>query len=476
MSNIINYGVSIPRFRIENTVLNPKRGKGKRAIIFSDEDIITLAYDAACKCLESEIERSNTNIVELGIDAVLFATTIPVFKNRYHASFLADLLGLPSGILAMDITASPRAGSDALLLADQLLNTNNYNKILVLAADTYFPPIGDELIPTRREGHAGCALLLGKETGIASIRISKSYSSAIAEEFIYKDSAIQLDSRFSRDAGFMSSIHLSLKDYLGNNEIKPDAFNAVILNSLYAKSAVGLFKKIGFDVEKQLFLDKIQNQIGSTGVCHSLLLLIHSLQKNSGNILLLDYYNGTNIFHIEQTGQISTNARTIDEQINNFAMIESYQDYLILERAGNILSTCRKKQEIFSSDMMLEREKENIIRLNGFECTQCGTVYFIKAQHCNKCGGEEYSSKKLSKQGIIFTFTKEYYFPSSFPPVTMAVIDLDRGGRMTLQVTDEMYKDEMEETLIGQRVKLVLRKMIENDVKPNYFWKCKLIN
>lgn len=476
MSNIINYGVSIPRFRIENNILNPKRGKGKRAIIFSDEDIITLSYDASCKCLENEAEKSNTNFEKLGIDAVLFATTTPVFKNRYHASFLTDMLGLPSGILAMDLCTSPRAGSDALLLADQLLSTNKYNKILVLAADTFFPPVGEEFTPSGREGHAGCALLLSKENGIASIKTNKAYSSTIAEEFIYKDSAIQLDSRFSRDAGFMSNINFALKDFLGNNEVKPDAVNAVILNSLYAKNAVGLFKKAGFDIDKQLFVDKIQNQIGYSGVCHSLLLLIHSLQKNSGSILLLDYYNGTNIFHIEQTEQINADSKTIDEQINNFAPIESYQDYLTLEKAGNIHSAVRKKQEIFSSDIMLEREKETIIHLSGFKCSQCGTVYFIKAQRCNKCGEENFSSKKLSKHGVIFTFTKEHYFPSSFPPVTMAVIDLDGGGRMTLQVTDEMYPNKMMETLIGDKVKLVLRKMIENDIKPNYFWKCKLVN
>jgi len=33
----------------------------------------------------------------------------------------------------------------------------------------------------------------------------------------------------------------------------------------------------------------------------------------------------------------------------------------------------------------------------------------------------------------------------------------------------------MPETLIGAKVELVLRKMIENDAKPNYFWKCRLV-
>ncbi len=467
MSNIISYGVSLPHFRIDNQVLHPQKGKrkGSRTVIFSDEDVVTLAFDAACKCLD------NFGQID-SIDAVLFASTTPVFKNRYHASFLADMLDLPKGILALDFCASPRSGTDALLVATHLLSSGKYHNILVMAADTYFPPIGDELkVPF---GHAGCALLLSNREGMAEVKSAETYSSFIAEEFVYKNSPIQLDARFGREAGFKSNLSHALRDFLETVKSEPLDHNAVILNSVYARAAGGLFVKAGFDAEKQFFMDSIQPQIGYTRACHALLYLIDCLEKNSGKILFIDYGNGTNIFQIEQTATPPENGNAIQTQIEKCTSVESYQDYLLLEKAGNVDSKA-PKQDILASDMMLEREKESLIHLIGFECKSCKSVYFIKSQRCNNCGCEEFTLKKLEKTGTVFTFTKEYYFPSSFPPVTMVVVDLDGGGRVTLQVTDQMYPHQMPETLMGAKVNLVLRKMIENDVKPNYFWKCRLV-
>lgn len=474
MGNLLSYGISIPRFQIENNILHPRRGRksGKRTIIFTDEDPVTLALDAASTCLENYRQTQNDN-TNKEIDAILFASATPVFQNRYHASFLAEMLNLPKGILALDLSASPRSGSDALLLGNHLLSTNKFHKILILAADVFFPSVGDEL--KTPVGHAGCALLLSDQEGIAGINSVQTYHSFIAEEFIYKGNAVKLDARFGIDAGFKSNLNYTLEKFLNTYNLKPADFKTVILNSLYAKRAVGLFTKKGFDVETQLLKDSILPQTGFTGVCHSLMLLIDSLQKESGSILLIDYYNGTNIFHIEQTKQISAKINTIEDQLKETALIESYQDYLTLRKAGNLNSNTQQKQDMFSSDMMLEREKESILHLEGFECKQCGSVFFIKTKRCKKCGCEEFCLKKLKKHGVIFSFTKEHYFPSSFSPIIMAVVDLDGGGRLTLQVTDEMYARDPKETLIGTKVKLVLRKMMENDAKPNYFWKCKLI-
>ncbi len=155
--------------------------------------------------------------------------------------------------------------------------------------------------------------------------------------------------------------------------------------------------------------------------------------------------------------------------------LESYQDYLALKKVGDLASDTQKLQEMFSSEIMQEREKENLIYLKGFECAKCGVLYFIKTKRCPKCKGENFHRKGLSKTGVVFTYTKEYYFPSSFPPVAMLVVDLNGGGRITLQLTDDMHLQKDDGVQIGSKVELVLRKMMENDARPNYFWKCKLL-
>jgi uncharacterized OB-fold protein len=129
---------------------------------------------------------------------------------------------------------------------------------------------------------------------------------------------------------------------------------------------------------------------------------------------------------------------------------------------------------MFSSEMMQEREKETLLYLKGLKCDECGTIYYLKSARCKKCKCDKFSVVQLKNSGTVYALTSEHYFPSSFPPIIMLVIDLDGGGRMTVQQTDTMYP-EKNKIEIGSKVKLVLRKMIENDVKPNYFWKAKII-
>ena len=172
MSNIKSYGIGLPHYRIEDNTLHPAGKKGvMKAVCFPDEDIITLAFQAA-----SDIPKNN-------IDGIFFATSTPVFHNRYHASYLADLLNLSQGILALDFTNSSRSGTDALLLANDLIDSGKYKNILVAAVDVDFPEIGKER--STPFGHAACAILLSVEKGIAEISLAKSFSSSLAEEFSY---------------------------------------------------------------------------------------------------------------------------------------------------------------------------------------------------------------------------------------------------------------------------------------------------
>ncbi|MCX6294663.1 MAG: OB-fold domain-containing protein [Bacteroidetes bacterium] len=452
MSYIKSYGIALPHFRVEDSTLHPSGKKGvMKAVCFADEDIITLAFEASC------------NINKEGVDGIFFATSSSVFNNRYHASFLADLLNLSQGILALDFTNSARSGTDALLLANDLIGSGKYKNILVVSADVNFPEIGKER--STPFGHAACAILLCKEKGIAEITSSGSYSSSLAEEFSYKSNTIQNDPRYSRDAGFKNNITTSIKRIVS----KPDSFDAIILNSLYARMAGGIFAKAGY-TETQFAKDSLTSKIGNTGSTHALLLLIHELENGKKSILLADYTNGTNLFEIK-TFTFPEN-KCLQEQLSKYDLINCYQDYLLLRKAGNFGSFTYTTKEMFSSEMMQEREKDTLQYLKGLKCDMCGTIYYLKAARCKKCKCETFSTVQLSKTGSVYAFTAEHYFPSSFPPITMVIVDLDGGGRMTVQQTDtllpEKYKME-----IGVNVKLVLRKMIENDAKPNYFWKAK---
>ena len=458
MSYILSYGYYFPHFQIEEKILAPKYGKkGSRSVCYVDEDILTLAFEAANICLNNNTSK---------IDAVFFATTTPVFKKRYHASIIADWLNITNEITTLDFTATPRSGTDALMLANQLINGDIHKNILVITAEVDFAGIGEEA--RNSCGHSACAVLVGKEKGIAEINPVQSYGSSMAEEFVYKNSKISLDPRFSREAGFKTNI----KSALEKSKINPGVCDSVILNSLYAKLAGGVFIEKGFS-EKQFAKDDVIQNFGYTGSCHALLQLTNALDSGKKNILLFDYYNGTNVLEIISQANHSEN--TLQVFSNKQTKIQTYQDYLTLRKSGNFNSNQYHTTEMFSSEMMNEREKETALYLNGYECENCKTVYFIKSAQCKKCKCSKFTPKALQKTGTVYSLTKEFYFPHSFGPITMAVIDLTGGGRMTVQLTDDMYAEDKNKLVIGSKVKLVLRKMMENGTKPDYFWKCRLI-
>ena len=73
----------------------------------------------------------------------------------------------------------------------------------------------------------------------------------------------------------------------------------------------------------------------------------------------------------------------------------------------------------------------------------------------------------LARQGVVFTATREHYFPSPDAPTGMAVVDLDGGGRGVFQVADA----PPDGLAVGARVRLVWRKYHDAGGFPHYFWK-----
>ncbi len=447
MSFIKKYDIYLPQHSIADNLLHPRSRKNMHSVAYVDEDIITLAYTAACN-------------LGTDADAILFATTTPVFKNRYHASFLADLLGLPEGIFALDMGMTNRAGTDALILADTLISSGKHENVLVVAADIRFPAIGGE---TRTPfGHGAVAMIVSKENGIARICNTASYSAAVAEEFTYKGEHHRYDARFARTAGFKNNMSKVLA------ELTPKDVDSLIINSAFVKLLFNSLKKNGYDLKNQVASDNLVARCGYLGVAHGLLRLINAIENSTGISVLIDYNNGSNVIEVD----VPNKCFPVIGDITHKTAITTYHDYLTIRKQNKFESITYKPIEIFSSEMMQEREKDQLQGLRGFKCESCGTVYYLKSARCKNCRGTKFGEQQLSKSGTVYSLTGEYYFPSSFPPTHMIIIDLDGGGRITVQQTDDMYQTEENTINIGDKVELVLRKMMENDMKPNYFWKC----
>ncbi|MFQ5448966.1 MAG: hypothetical protein ACE5FF_18725, partial [Saprospiraceae bacterium] len=327
MSFIKKYNIYFPQHVIADNILHPKGRKNNHSVAYVDEDIITLAYSASAGIGK-----------EAG--AVLFATTTPVFKGRYHASYLAGLLGLPDGITALDMGTTNRAGTDALLLAGTLINSGKCDNVLVVASDVSYPAIGKE---TRTPfGHGAVAMIVSKDNGIAQITGTASYSEALAEEFTYKGEQVKYDPRFARTAGFKNN----MKKVLAG--LAPKGIDSLIINSAYVKLIFSTLKKAGYDMEKQVAPDKLVPRFGYLGAAHGLLRLAHAMENVSGTSVIVDYNNGSNVITIEVP---KLSPRILDDS-GNKTPIACYQDYLTLRKQGKFEGRGYKSIEMFSSEMM----------------------------------------------------------------------------------------------------------------------------
>jgi uncharacterized OB-fold protein len=72
-------------------------------------------------------------------------------------------------------------------------------------------------------------------------------------------------------------------------------------------------------------------------------------------------------------------------------------------------------------------------------------------------------------QGRVATFTIDRLAYSLSPPVVVAVVDFDGGGRYTCELTDV----DASTVAIGDRVEMTFRRLYTANGVHNYFWKAR---
>jgi uncharacterized OB-fold protein len=322
-------------------------------------------------------------------------------------------------------------------------------------------------------GDGAVSFLIGDENVIAEILDSFSISDEFIdlwkrEEDIY---IRQDDVRFAQQYGYMRLVGDSIKGLLNSSGSKPEDFFRVILPVVDTRSHINLAKKLGFDSKRQI-QDPITPVTGIIGTAHPLLLLCYALEEaNPGDkILFVSYGDGSDAFIIRVTDNISkiSGHSKVRKAVEEKRDLNNYNKYLSFR---NLIKGQEPLTNPFSSLSISYRERDYNIRFYGKKCKKCGLVQFLRDIHvCPECyAQDEYEKIKLSKEGTLFTFNHEYYYPSPDPPTTMANIDLPEGARITIQMTDT----PIEEVKIGMPVKLTFRKYHDGNYFHNYFWKCR---
>lgn len=296
-SAIYGWGVAVPRRRLPNEATqaawNRSKLPGCRRIAGSDEDAVTFGVQAGLQAIEdSGLDRAQ-------IDVLIFASLTAPFTERSCGTLIAEVLGLRSDVLCLDFSASLRAGTMALAMADNSICEKRAPYALVVAADTRLPRPGDP--EECLYGHGGAALLLGptKENSRAKILHKVQWQNAQADVWKTPDKKFPQsgDLRFSRLGAYATSMKAALKSILQATSWSPSNIDRVVVYSPDAKSGAGHLKKSGFDLRSQ-YCDLVSPKMGLIGTPHSLLMLVAALERSKPgeHLILQGYGDGADAF------------------------------------------------------------------------------------------------------------------------------------------------------------------------------------
>lgn len=104
------------------------------------------------------------------------------------------------------------------------------------------------------------------------------------------------------------------------------------------------------------------------------------------------------------------------------------------------------------------REIPQRYRLEAGKCKGCGNVNFPPRIVCPECGKNEFETVKLQDEGTLQTFTIIRVASDTFSlqtPYAVGIVELNDGVKVTTQIADVNF-DELK---IGQKVKIVFRKI-----------------
>ena len=464
MPGILGIDTYFPRRRLDRALIGKAWGMrvpgGTRTVAGIDEDALTMATDAVLGCLDE------TDADTTAVDALYFASTSSPYAEKQVASVISTAADLPRSIAVADFAGSVRAGLGALRAALDGVRAGTLRTALVAAADARVAEPESELEPLLGDGAA--ALLVGAGDGVIAELVA---SASVSEEFtcLWRTDAqrtVQVtESRFGSSYGYARDVGEAIGLVLRKAELPPGRVAALALGAPDARAAADAAKRAGCDPAR--LAPSLLAEAGIIGSAEPLALLSRCLETAApGDFLVAaGWGEGADALVFRATERLpAARPRPLAERLARGLPLPSYERYL---RARGVLPADVPGEAMTSITEWKELKQD--VRLYASRCGTCELVQYPQAQVCLACRGRNLVDHKLGRRGTVFTFTIDNLAPVAEHPLPMAVIDLDGGGRVYLQVADAAEG----EVKVGVPVTLTFRRLHEAGGNRNYFWKAR---
>ncbi|HEU5301526.1 MAG TPA: OB-fold domain-containing protein [Acidimicrobiia bacterium] len=459
---ILAVGAAAPRYRLPTSDVDAawgrKGGRGQAAVCAPDEDVLTLAAEAAHRTLEAS--GLQTDIV----DGLWWGTARPPFAEGPSHAVLARAIGLSHRSGGILCAGSPHSGMEALLGAADAVGAGSARVALVVVSDALVPGLGSGF--EARAGAGAAAIVLVSHGGTAQLtqRVSRTY--AFLDRYRGDDETATrdlYDPRLFREEMFLPTVREVAEQLTGSGS-SPRAWS---LPDPDGRLGASVAKQLGIAGD-DLASAAVYGELGDTGAAAALLGGIGSLAE-VGTTMIVGFgggrATGVEISVKTPVRGAAAVARTLAHGTPT-AYATTIQSRRQLVPSGETV-----QMGVPPGSAQFVRGIDEMLGLLGARCVDCGTINTPPSihPHCISCGSAKFVLEPLARRGTVHTFVVNQTMPAPFvAPLPIAVVDLEDGTRVMLQCVGD--GDDIE---IGADVELVLRRYAYERGVPVYGYKVR---
>jgi hydroxymethylglutaryl-CoA synthase len=465
MNGIVAWGAYVPYYRIDRKVigeaLGAPAGSGTRAVACYDEDTTSMGVEAARGALRATaLPRP---------DAVYLATAQPAYLDKTNATAIHAALVLDASAAAFDMVGSVRSAAGALRAA---LDASHPTLAVLSDVRTGIPASTDE----KEGGDAAVAFLCARGDGDAPVVAEPIAFASATGEFLDRwrlpgeATSHQWEERFG-EAVYAALGEAAVKDALKHAGVTADAIDRLVVAGPHGRAVKRVASGIG--VKKTALADDLTTVVGNTGAAHAGLLLADALDRAQPDqvIAVVSLADGADVSLWRTTGAIASRRSTtpVAAQLTGGRAI-SYPTFLTW-RGFLTREPPRRPDPDRPAAPPAYRAEAWKFAFTGSRCQACGARQVPPQRVCVKCQAVDRMSpeRMADVPATIATFSVDRLAYSLSPPVVVAVVDFDGGGRFQCEMTDV----DPASVKIGDRVEMTFRRLYTAGGVHNYFWKAR---
>lgn len=464
-TGIVGYGTYLPYHRLRRSeitaVLGNGGGKGTRTVASYDEDTTSMGVEAARRALAGTKKGSEP-------ESLYFATVDPPYLDKSNASAVAAALGLPEHVFAADLCGSVRSGVAALRVAG-----DDPARAVAVLSDirTGLPGSSDET----EGGDGAAAFCFGSGDEVIAEVVTRSATTAeLLDRWRLpgRRSSMHWEERFG-ELAYSSLAERAFSEALKGAGITAGAVDCAVVAGLHGRAVRRVRSLLG-ELGAKVADDDLSARVGNTGTAQPGLLLAGALENAVPDqlIALVVLADGVDVLVLRTTDAIERfrPAPTVAEQVGAGSDRISYATFLswrgMLDREPP-----RRPDPSRPAAPPSRRNEGWKFGFSASRCEQCGTRHLPPARVCLRCGAADRMvvERMADVKGTVATFTIDHLAYSPSPPMIVAVIDFDGGGRFECELTDV----DPDHVAIGDRVEMTFRKLFTAEGVHDYFWKAR---